>query len=420
VIGDANDLDTGRPARTSESGETFPLPEHPSLAAWASALNETGHWANVLDATWRFVFQTEELRKTFADMGRPSNAVLGSHFFSQEVNQRFAAAVGGPWAEPEFRRSYFSDLGPYVLAGTPGGRAELRRVIDPELADLVDELQPEAVPKTWVVRPEWTTAGAEVTGSAVWFRIDDDHGNLAGFCILSKPAAGMSHLGVALAIADHAHLDRMRVVAHPDRRPAAVLMADLEASSLLARRLSTAQYFAFGRRLVRTADRCIIEAGGIIGRHAGDGVVAFFLADTAGSESCAARSCITAARKLRDGLAEIATRGEIPTSEVSLRFGLHWGGTLYMGRVLTGGRSEVTALGDEVNEAARIEASAAGGRILASKALVERLDTADAEAVGIETRRVVYTPLGELPTATDKARRDAPLIAVCDLTNVGE
>jgi class 3 adenylate cyclase len=400
----------------SESDETFALPEDPALAAWASALNESGHWANVLDAKWRFVYQTEELRKTFADMGRLSNAMFGSHFFSKEVTQRFRAAVGGPWAEREFRRSYFLDLGPYVLAGTAGGRAELRRVIDPELADLVEQLQPREAPKTWLVRPEWTTAGADVTGSAVWFRIDDDHGNLAGFCILSKPAAGMSHLGVALAIADQAHLERMRAVARPDRRPAAVLMADLEASSLLARRLSTAQYFAFGRRLVRTADRCIIDAGGVVGRHAGDGVVAFFLADTAGSESGAARSCITAARMLRDSRDEIATRSRLPASELSLRFGLHWGATLYMGRILTGGRSEVTALGDEVNEAARIETCATGGRILASKALIERLNRTDAQALALETSWVTYTPLGELPTATDKARRDAPAIAVCDLT----
>ena len=79
-------------------------------------------------------------------------------------------------------------------------------------------------------------------------------------------------------------------------------MADLEASSPLARRLSTAQYFAFVRRLVRAEDRCIIDAGGIVGRHAGDGVVAFFLAETVGSESAAARSCIAAARTLRDTL----------------------------------------------------------------------------------------------------------------------
>ena len=45
-------------------------------------------------------------------------------------------------------------------------------------------------------------------------------------------------------------------------------------------------------------------------------------------------------------------------------------------RVSTVARTEVTALGDEVNEAARIEACAAGSRLLASKVLIERLDSA--------------------------------------------
>ena len=192
-------------------------------------------------------------------------------------------------------------------------------------------------------------------------------------------------------------------------------MADLEASSPLARHLSSAQYFAFGRRLVRAADDCIIDAGGIVGRHAGDGVVAFFLAETAGSESAAARSCIAAARALRGTLGDIATRSEISESELSLRFGLHWGATLYVGRIVTRGRSEVTALGDEVNEAARIEACATSGRTLASKSLIERLTPADADALGIDTRHTTYTPLADLATATDKARRDAPAIAVCEV-----
>ena len=95
-----------------------------------------------------------------------------------------------------------------------------------------------------------------------------------------------------------------------------------------------------------------------------------------------------------------------------LRFGLHWGSNPYVGNIATAGRSEVTALGDEVNEAARIEACASGGRALASKDLVERLDPEDAAALDLDPNSVTYTPLGELTTATEKARRDAPTIPV--------
>jgi class 3 adenylate cyclase len=44
--------------------------------------------------------------------------------------------------------------------------------------------------------------------------------------------------------------------------------------------------------------------------------------------------------------------------DLVMHFGLHWGATLYVGQIATSGRTEVTALGDEVNEAARIEACA--------------------------------------------------------------
>ena len=395
--------------------ETLALPDDPVLAAWASALNNAGHWAILLDATWRYAFVTDELRLIYGDTGPLSATPIGSNWFSAEAVQFREAIVGGSEAVGKYRRAVFSRLGGYALASIPGGREELRRVVDPEVADLIDDIEPQDIPRVWEGRSRASTAGTEVDTQSLLFRIDDSVGRLTGICILIKPAAGMSHLYAAAATADLTHLERIQAVTHPDRRPAAILMADLEASSPLARRLSTAQYFAFVRSLVRAADQCIIDAGGIVGRHAGDGVVAFFLAETTGSESVAALSCISAARTLRGTLNDIAARSEIAESELSLRFGLHWGATLYMGRILTAGRSEVTALGDEMNEAARIEASATGGRALASKTLIERLDRADADALELDTRHTTYTRLADLATATDKARRDAPSIVVCEV-----
>jgi class 3 adenylate cyclase len=332
---------------------------------------------------------------------------------------RFRVSVNrGGFVLPEVRRARFLEIGPYILASTPGGREELRRVVDPEFADLVDQLEPKDPPPVWP-RPalSYTVSGLEVFTLTTLVRIDDAHGNLAGFCNLSKPSAGMSQLAAAAQTVDRSYLERMRAVEHADRRPAAILMADLEASSPLARRLSTARYFAFVRGLIRAWDRCVVDTGGIVGRNAGDGVVAFFLAETADSESAAARSSIIAARQLRDSLMVSAARAEIPPSDLSLRFGLHWGATLYIGRILTAGRSEVTALGDEANETARIEACATGGRTLASKSLIERLDRTDAATLGIDPARITYTQLADLDTATDKARRDAPAIAVCDINS---
>jgi len=401
------------------------LPDHPILAAWASALNDTGNFAEILDTNWRYVFVTDELSVTRQALGLPA-IPIGAHLLSAEGVQ---AELGGSWPSPEVRRAWFLTAGRYVLASTPGGREELRRLVHPEFADLVDELQSLDHPVVAVLAPlreraaafgvaagsTASGANADMPATAFTFPIEESHEHVVGFCAVIKPAAGMSLLAAATARADLVHLERMRVVERPDRRPGAILMADLESSTLLSRRLSTAQYFALIRRLIRAADHCIINAGGVVGRHAGDGVVALFLDETTGSESAAASACITAARTLRDALVDIAARSSLSEAELSMRFGLHWGATLYMGRILTEGRSEVTALGDEMNEAARIEACATGGRMFASKTVIERLNHADANSLGLDTNHMTYTPLTDLSTATDKARRDAPSIAVCEL-----
>ena len=162
-------------------------------------------------------------------------------------------------------------------------------------------------------------------------------------------------------------------------------MADLEASSPLARRLSTAEYFAFIRRLVRVADDCIIDSGGIPGRHAGDGVVAFFLAERRApnplprDRASSPRGRCATARRHRG-----AQRDHSVRALDSVRTALGWDAVRRANP--DRGRSEVTALGDEVNETARIEACATSGRTLASKSLIERLDRADAEAMGRHSR----------------------------------
>ena len=75
----------------------------------------------------------------------------------------------------------------------------------------------------------------------------------------------------------------------------------------------------------------------------------------------------------------------------------------------------MTALGDEANEAARIEACATGGRTLASKQLVERLDSVDAAALDIDLDHLEFRRMADLDSATAKARRDAPAVAVCEV-----
>jgi class 3 adenylate cyclase len=300
----------------------------------------------------------------------------------------------------EDQRVQFAATGGWVLADLSGGLDALTELLAPELHDFLDKLAPESAAAVTYVTGSTSFGGSRLVIPSIGLRIRRADATLAGTALIYKPAAGMTTLATMAAQGDLAHFARMQVVARPARRPAAILFADLEASSSLARSLSTAGYFALGRRLVRAVDQC---------------VVAFFLTETAGSESAAVRACITAARELRRAMADVAARSGLEHTDVVLRFGLHWGSTVYVGQITTSGRSEVTALGDEVNEGARIEACASGGRMFASKSLIERLSPEDATALGIHPDHVRYTPVADLSTATEKARRDAPAIAVCEV-----
>jgi hypothetical protein len=213
------------------SFESHPLPDEPTLAVWAATLNEAGYWAYLFDASWRYAFVTDDLRLGLGDTGEVTNVPLGFHFFSAEGTRfRSTLAIGSP----EMRRARHPRLARYMLATTPGGRDALRRVVDPEVADLIDELQPEAHPQAWGWQTRYAFAGTAVPEWATWIAITDPNGTLAGYCCLLKPVAGMTELAAAVAMADPSHLERMRVVESPNRHPAAILMADLEASSPLA------------------------------------------------------------------------------------------------------------------------------------------------------------------------------------------
>ena len=396
-----------------EANQPCPLPDDSLLAGVASALEAAGHGAWIVDAGWHVVYMSHEQRLMSSGSPGLVPVILGGHLFGTDQLNWGMGQRHGP-NSPEAWREFLSGVGGMVLADTKGGRDELRTLVDPSLRGVVDELAAEAGAVA-----SWSSLGDGVGGrfeaSNTALRIRDAAGTLRGTVLFVKPAAGMSVLAAMAFQRDPQHLARMQQVGSPGRRPAAILFADLESSSALARRLSTASYFALARRMVRAADQCVVGAGGLPGRHVGDGVVAFFPAETFDSESAAAQACVTSARDLRAALSGVASRSDLSADDVVMRFGLHWGSTLYMGSIISAARTEVTALGDEVNEAARIEACATGGRILASKSLIERLDDSAATAVGLDRDHTTYTQLAELATATDKARRDAPAIAVCEL-----
>ena len=284
-----------------EANEPCPLPGDPVLSEWAETLRDAGDWGWIVDSSWRLIFMTNEQRFSFSAGVEMVPIVLGEHLFGSEMVSASSDWRAGPtllesWGE------LLSAVGGFVLADTPGGKNELRAIVDPSFARIVDGLVPSEASATFgsQVATGPTSRGQFVLAKAL--RIRDAAGALRGTAILYKPAAGMNILGTMAFERDLGHLERMRSVARASRRPAAILFADLESSSALSRTLSTGSYFATGRRIVRVTDECVVDAGGVVGRHVGDGVVAYFPVEVFESESSAARACMSAARAIQGSM----------------------------------------------------------------------------------------------------------------------
>jgi len=386
------------------------LPEHPELREIALVIERMGMVGEILDERFRSVFVSSQTALSIGLSAGEAHGLIGKSLIARTFDEDYADIVR---VTEESARAWTRHNVPIMRRYVQPG--------DPDFDEIFDAAGPYAAPvepaatapRAWHDRVSFppnlrfrrTMLGDQEQAQ---LRINDDAGRFIGVLYLYRGTLPESLLN-RLGRGDPRLYERMERVSEPGRRPAAILFADLEASGDLSRRLSSRGYFEVIRDLTDLMDSCVVARDGIVGKHAGDGGSALFLTgDFDGSESAAARAAIEAARAIRDG----AQRLGPDDVSITLNIGVHWGATLVVGQVATRGRLEVTALGDQMNEAARIEAAATGGVILASKDLIERLDPADAHAAGLDPGAVAYTLVAELDGASDKAIRDAGSIPV--------
>ena len=385
-----------------------PFPEDPDLRDIAEAMEAAGVLFEITDDRFRCVYFSSEFARLTELTDEEAQRQIGRSGIVRALREdseiiRVSQESGTSWFEhnaPIWRRYLEPD------------DADFGEIFD-STAPFAAEIEPiESAPRAWYDRvsfPSNLRFRRSMLGDQhqVQLRISDDEGRFVGLVWLYRgmvPESLLQRLGRG----DPELFDRMDRVSEPGRRQAAILFADLEASGVLSRHLSSRGYFELIRDLTDLIDSSVIARDGITGKHAGDGGSALFLAVDFDSESGAARAAVEAARAIREGSEQLGP----DDVDVKVNVGVHWGATLMVGQVATSGRLEVTALGDQMNEGARIEAAATGGAILASKDLVERLDPDDAKATGIDPDAIAYTTLSELAGASDKAVRDAGTIAV--------
>lgn len=390
------------------------LPEDPILKDVARRLADLRWSAMLLDIDLRIRFVSDEFR---GFVGVDDDEVLG---YGENVIAAFMREVWRERIDVDSQLRIFSDLVPYLLYMLPDSqRHVLDELVEP-FDSLIAQVEPQPPPgmaTTWFSyilegekRYRVNLAATILTGPDL---------EPAGVLVLTYVDV-RPQLVSMLTQGDESMYERMATLVEPGRRQAAILFADVEGSGAISRQMPSAGYFALIRRLAMCVDQVIADNEGVVGKHAGDGMTGFFLVDDLGSPSRAAAAAIRSARQIKEatGLAfdEVASElGMEENAPFEMNLGLHWGGTLYMGQLHPGSRLDVTALGDEMNECARIQESARGGAILASKALLEQLALDDATDVKVDPDRQFYRPLGEMPSATDKARRDAGALPVTEL-----
>jgi len=390
------------------------LPEHPELAEVAGSLEQTGWAAEIYDAEWRLVWVSGEILEL---TGVSEVAELG---FGEHILQHIRMGTYQSFISAESAASLLEVELPMVLHDTPGGKDELKRLAGGILDEVIDRIEERVPPAGWASQIEFIQGELPpIPVNLLVTRLHARSGEHIGRLILYGPALPTSILSL-VSRGDPAMFERMARLVEPGRRPAAILFADVQDSGLVSKRLPSASYFRLLRGLITAIDDVIGRFGGVVGKHAGDGATAFFIADDLGSRSGAVRAAVEAAREIavvaRDVVKRTSDESEtVDADDVKVNVGVHWGGQLFMGQLVTGGRLEVTALGDPVNEAARIQESARDGQVLASKSLIEHLEESDAEALGIDPDGVVYSTIEQLPAASDKAKRDAGTVPVTAL-----
>lgn len=155
-----------------------------------------------------------------------------------------------------------------------------------------------------------------------------------------------------------------------------VIVADLQDSVRICAELPPEEYFELINQMRRRIEESFRKYYGVYGKHAGDGLVYYFLKDRdlkymANSIDCAL---------------EIKERMEKLSEEWKIR--KRWDNGLYLNIGLNEGREyfsaihpsaniEFTALGDTINYASRLSDLARNGSVLTTKNLISRMDKED-------------------------------------------
>ena len=167
--------------------------------------------------------------------------------------------------------------------------------------------------------------------------------------------------------------------------PMSMLFIDVRGSTALSEKMSPTEFSQLINRFYAAATNIIVDEDGLVEKLAGDSVAAFWGAGFAGPGYV--RRTIDVAQNLLRAMA----RQKIPVG-----IGVH-AGVAYFGAMGTaGGLVEISAIGDEVNLAARLASKAAPGEIIVSE---QAIQAAGIDGSQFESRSLELKGISEVVTA---------------------
>ena len=158
-----------------------------------------------------------------------------------------------------------------------------------------------------------------------------------------------------------------------------MLFVDVRGSPALSETMSPTEFSRLINRFYTLATKAITEEDGLVEKLVGDAVAAFWGAGFAGPQYI--RRTVTVAQNM----ARVMARQKIPVG-----IGVH-AGRAYFGAMGTAdGLTDISAIGDEVNTAARLASKAAAGEIIVSEQALKEagIDGSDLESRTLELKGV--------------------------------
>lgn len=167
----------------------------------------------------------------------------------------------------------------------------------------------------------------------------------------------------------------------------AVLVADLQDSVKICAELPAHQYFELINEIWSAMEANLRKFYATHGKHAGDGVLYYFLPQPDSNHAMNAILCACEMRATMQKINRAWRTRKNWTNDLRLNIGIHTGQE-WFGTYQTPTHIEFTVLGDTVNTAARLSDFARGGAIWGSKALLGKLTSKECERLHYGIRRM--------------------------------